>query len=408
MARTAEGRATGRATGQGAAAVGAGEEARGAAVRPPVQGTVAAGYEAVREALLDAVAREPGLQAQVAVHVRGERVVDLAVGLPLDALLPVYSTGKGAVHLTVALLAQDGVLDLDRRVADDWPEFAAHGKDVLTVRDVLTHRAGLLGVPERFGLDELADDDAIAARLAPLAPAWAPGTGYGYHAFVVGALLGEAVRRQTGLSLRQVYADRVRGPRGLDLHLGLPASLDGRVLDVLPALLTDAEQAQRAAATPPRDSHLSVAFNLDADPPTDIVTVGNTTAVRRLGQTSAGAVGNARGLAGLYAAATGADGAGALLDADTLAAVSALATPGTDLVTGEADHFGLGFERPQNLYPFLGPTAFGHSGATGAQAFADPAGGVAFGYTRRRFSAAGNIAPEVEALARAAVEAAAR
>ncbi|WP_456826111.1 serine hydrolase domain-containing protein [Cellulomonas sp. P5_E12] len=373
-----------------------------------VEGTVAPGFEMVRDAFAATAAREPGLQAQLAAYAGGERVVDLAVGLPVEALMPVYSTGKGAVHLTVALLAQEGVLDLDRRVADDWPELGTHGKDVLTVRDLLTHRAGLVGVPERFRIEELADDAVLAARLAPLAPAWPVGAGYGYHAFVIGALLGEAVRRQTGLSLRDVYAQRIREPRTLDLYLGLPEDLDGAVVDAQPALLTDAEQALRAAATPARDTLISVAFNLDADPPTDIVAIGNAPLVRRLGPTSAGAVGSARGLAGLYAAAIGADGRGALLDESSVAAVSALATPGPDLVTGEADHFGLGFERPQSLYPFLGATAFGHSGATGAQAFADPASGVAFGYARRRFAAAGNIAPEVDGLARALVEAATR
>ncbi|GIG20621.1 serine hydrolase [Cellulomonas chitinilytica] len=373
-----------------------------------MHGTVAPGFEGVRDAFAATAAGEPGLQAQVAAYVGGERVVDLAVGLPAQTLMPVYSTGKGAVHLTVALLAQDGVLDLDRRVADDWPEFGTHGKDVLTVRDVLTHRAGLVGVPERFRLDELADDAVLAARLAPLAPAWPVGAGYGYHAFVVGALLGEAVRRQTGLSLRDVYERRIRAPRDLDLHLGLPEALDDRVVDAQPPLLTDAEQAQRAAAAPSRDSLISVAFNLDADPPTDIVTIGNAPQVRRLGQTSAGAVGNARGLAGLYAAAIGADGRGALLDDASVAAVAALATPGPDLVTGEVDHFGLGFERTQVPYPFLGASAFGHSGAAGAQGFADPENGVAFGYARRRFAAAGNLAPEVDALARALGAAAAR
>jgi CubicO group peptidase (beta-lactamase class C family) len=373
-----------------------------------VQGEVAPGFEGVRDAFAAAASAEPGLQAQVAAYAGGERVVDLAVGLPVETLMPVYSTGKGAVHLAVALLVQDGVLDLDRRVADDWPELGTHGKEVLTVRDVLTHRAGLVGVPERFRLDELADDSALAARLAPLAPAWSVGAGYGYHAFVIGALLGEAVRRQTGLSLREVYAQRIRAPRDLDLYFGVPDALDDLVVDAQPALLTDAEQAQRAAAAPGRDTLLSLAFNLDAEPPTDIVTIGNAPQVRRLGPTSAGAVGNARGLAGLYAAAVGLDGRGALLDESSVAAVSALATPGPDLVTGEADHFGLGFERTHVPYPFLGRGAFGHSGATGAQAFADPESGVAFGYARRRFAAAGNLAPEVAGLARALVEAANR
>jgi CubicO group peptidase (beta-lactamase class C family) len=87
-----------------------------------------------------------------------------------------YSAIKGATHLTVALVVQDGVLELDRKVADHWPEFAAGGKGQLTVRQLLAHRSGAIGVDGGFTIDELADDRLIAARLASQKPYWAPGT----------------------------------------------------------------------------------------------------------------------------------------------------------------------------------------------------------------------------------------
>ena len=374
-----------------------------------VTGTTEDGFEAVADALAAARAAEPGLDAQVVALVDGVRVVDLVVGdgIAADSLVPVYSVGKGAAHLVVALLVQEGVLELGQRVADVWPEFATHGKDTLTLHDLVTHRAGLVGVPEGFTMHELASDEALAARLAGQVPAWPVGKGYGYHAYVVAALTGEVVNRVTGRTLREHYDARIRTPRGLDLYLGLPEGVTDRALDVQAALRTPQEEAARAAGVAP-DSLMSLAFNLQTDPPTDIVAVGNDLRVRQLGPASSGAVGSARGVAGLYAAAIGADGGGALLDDASLAAVSALHTPGADLVTGEQDHFGLGFERVGRSYPFLGPNAFGHTGATGSVGFADPASGVALGYVRRRFSRAGNVAPEVEVLARAVTAAAQR
>jgi Beta-lactamase len=120
------------------------------------------------------------------------------------------------------------------------------------------------------------------------------------------------------------------------------------------------------------------------------VTFANTRTVRAKGQASAGSVGNARGLAGMYAATISqVHGRAPLLSPEILAEFTKPHSPGTDLVTGEEDHFLLGFEAQGVRYRFLGPDAFGHSGAVGAQSFADPRSGIAYSYTRRRFSLGG-------------------
>jgi CubicO group peptidase (beta-lactamase class C family) len=145
-----------------------------------VQGTVAAGFEPVREEFAAILAADgAGLDAQVAAYHQGELVVDLWAGpeTTRDSLLGIYSASKGVTHLIVALLVQDGVLDLDRTVASYWPEFAAEGKGGLTLQQLMEHRAGVVGVDGGFRLDELADDRAIAARLAGQRPFWEPGTG---------------------------------------------------------------------------------------------------------------------------------------------------------------------------------------------------------------------------------------
>jgi CubicO group peptidase (beta-lactamase class C family) len=319
-----------------------------------------------------------------------------------------FSVTKGAAHTVVAMLVQDGVLALDRRVADYWPQFAVHGKDRLTLRDLLAHRSGLIGVDGGFTAEELADDRLIAERLAGQRPFWAPGEAYGYHAYVIGALLGEVVRRATGRSIQEIWEDRVRAPYGLDFYIGLPEEQEARYVPIRPMAPSPEVAAALAAHPPAPDSLLAIAFNMHAEQPTALADFINTRAVRALGPTSAGGIGNARGVAQFYAAAlSGLDGRAPLLTAETIAEFSRVHAVGTDLVTGEQDHFALGFETSSLRYPFLGATAFGHSGAAGAQAFADPRSGVAYAYTRRRFHfPPSGGAPENDRLAAAVVRAA--
>ncbi|HWU09754.1 MAG TPA: serine hydrolase domain-containing protein [Streptomyces sp.] len=378
-----------------------------------VHGTVAAGFEGVREefaAVLAADHTEPG--GQLAAYHHGRLVVDLwaGEGIAGDSLPAVYSSTKGAAHLVVALLVQDGVIDPGRTVASYWPEFAAEGKGALTVRELISHRAGLIWADGGFSAEELADDRALAARLAGQRPYWTPGTEYGYHALTVGALTGEVVRRVTGRSIQEIFEERVRAPHGLDFHLGLPEALEPRYVRIRPGVPTPA-QAAEAAADPLDPAGLTaLAFGLTEDPPLDLVAlVNDTRAVRALGPASVGGVASARGLAGMYAAAvSGLEGRAPLLTPETVTEAGRVRWTGTDVVTAKADAFALGFEVVGTVYPTLGEGAFGHSGAAGSQAYADPVNGVAYGYTRRRFALPGGAAPENERLSAAVSEAVAK
>ncbi|MFI2607560.1 serine hydrolase domain-containing protein [Kitasatospora sp. NPDC018619] len=377
-----------------------------------VHGTVEAGFEGVREefaAVLGELRVEP--EAQLVVHHRGRRVVDLwsGPGTTADTLTSGYSLAKGAAHLVVALLVQEGVLDLDHEVSSYWPEFGAEGKERLTLRELLAHRAGLVGVDGGFTLAELADDRLLAARLAAQRPFWEPGTAYGYHAFVIGALTGEVVRRVTGRSLQELFEERIRAPYGLDFYLGLPEALEPRFAEVLPMQPTPKERERLVAGAPAPDSIQGIAFNRNAAEPTDLTAFANTRQVRALGPASSGAVVSARGAAGLYAAAVfEADGRAPLLKPETAAEFARVHYRGTDLVAGHEDVFGLGFEELSGRFRALGPNAFGHSGAAGSLALADPDNGIAYGYTRRRFGVPSGYGagPENHRLIAAAVAAA--
>ncbi|MFI0776974.1 serine hydrolase domain-containing protein [Streptomyces sp. NPDC021212] len=374
------------------------------------QGTVAEGFESVRREF-GAVAVEEGgdYAAQLVAYVGGERVVDLWTGPEItgDSLTGVFSSTKGAAHLVVALLVQDGVLDLDQRVSHYWPEFGAEGKQDITLRDLLAHRAGVVGADTGFTVEELADDRVIAERLAAQAPYWRPGTAFGYHALAIGALTGEVARRVTGQSIQELFEERVRSRHDLDFHLGLPEEHEPRFLTTQPMLPTPEQQAQLDAAATGPWSLTGIAFNRNHPQMPDLEELPNYRVVRAKGPASVGGVASARGLAGMYAAAISElDGKAPLLKPDTAAAFAQVHSIGYDLVSRVHKAFGLGFQALSDIFPILGQGAFGHSGAAGSLAFADPRTGFAYGYNRRRFAFPGGAAPENDRLV-AAVHAAA-
>lgn len=210
-------------------------------------------FAAVRTAF-EANFRERGeLGAAVAVRVGGETVVDLWGGWAdaahsrpweRDTLVNVWSTSKGPTALCAHILADRGLLDLDAPVAAYWPEFAAAGKEQILVRHLLSHRAGLSGLREPHSLQQLCDWELTTQRLAAMEPWWAPGTQSGYHALTYGFLVGEVVRRVSGL-LPGAFLDReVTGPLGIDFVIGLPEKEYARAAELVHApVASSSEQA---------------------------------------------------------------------------------------------------------------------------------------------------------------------
>lgn len=218
-----------------------------------VQGHCDPRFAAVRTAF-EANFRERGeLGAAVAVTVGGETVVDLWGGWAdaahsrpweRDTLVNVWSTAKGPTALCAHILADRGLLDLDAPVAAYWPEFAAAGKDQILVRHLLSHRAGLSGLREPHSLQQLCDWELTTQRLAAMEPWWAPGTQPGYHAFTYGFLVGEVVRRVSGLLPGAFLEREVTGPLGIDFAIGLPQKEAGRVAELVqPPVAASSEQA---------------------------------------------------------------------------------------------------------------------------------------------------------------------
>ncbi|MFF5968064.1 serine hydrolase domain-containing protein [Streptomyces collinus] len=378
-----------------------------------VHGTVAEGFEPVRDAFVRNFATLGDRGAAVAVYRDGRRVVDLWGGTKdVDGTAPwergtaqvVRSATKGVAAAVLLLLHQRGQLDLDAPVGHYWPEFKARGKERVLVRHVLNHRAGLpvLDRPltPQEALDPLKGPEAVAAQ----APVWEPGTDHGYHALTYGWLLDELVRRVTGQGTGQWLASQVTGPLGLDLWLGLPQSEAGRVGRV--GRVEGAEPTGGLRARPKRSvteayedpaSLTRRAFAAISPFPDQ-----NDPAYRATALPATNAMATADGLARFYAALIG-DTAGAtrLFTPETVELARAEESAGPDRVLVVGTRFGLGYMLHGSASPFLTPGSFGHPGRGGALGFADPETGIAFGYVTNGFRKTVTADPRAQGLVRA-------
>ncbi|MCX7522855.1 serine hydrolase [Microbacterium sp. STN6] len=339
-------------------------------------------FAPVADRFAEMLTHDDGYSAQLSIRLHGEPVVDLAGGTYLAArsLTGVYSVSKGVSALVIAHLIDQTAIEPDRVVSHYWPEFGAAGKANVTVRQLLGHQAGLPVAARRLSLDEVLDSRAAADVLAAQRPVWRPGTAFGYHALTIGVLMEELVRRVTGTTLQTVYEAAIRGPIGADFFLGLPEIEDSRYVPVDDPKPTAAEVAE-LAARPPVDALQEAVFS-NVDAPEDRSDRGmstNNPLVRRAGAAAIGGVGSASGLSQLYAAALG-TGRVRIAAPEVFADMAQQQSWGTDRVLGVPNCFGMVFMLPQPRMPYGGLGSFGHDGAGGALAFADPTSGLSFGY----------------------------
>ncbi len=348
----------------------------------------------VRERLAGFLAADPDLSFQAAAFHHGRRVLDVWGGPHLGehSVTVPYSVTKNTIGLSVGLLIEQGRLDLDAPVADLWPEFASKGKSAVTVRQLLSHQAGLPQATPSLTWDELLDDHAAAERLAASTPFWQPGSAFGYHAVTIGNLASELVFRATGRTLHAFYEDEIRAPHDIDFFLGLPQGQDERRVATLPMI-------------PPADDtstiHSSLLGPLVFVTPGEPVDLANDERSWRFGHPAGSGTGTARGLAKLFAVmVTGIDDAAPVLRADTVAAIGQQQVRGYDEVLGQPHRaHAIVFQKPTPGLAFGGPRAFGHDGAMGALACVDPDTGIAFAWTIARGPWPGGADPRALRLA---------
>jgi CubicO group peptidase (beta-lactamase class C family) len=372
-------------------------------VRAVISGSVAPGFEEVREEFKRNFVDRGELGAAVAAYAGGEKVVDLWGGYrdarrqerwEEDTLVLVYSSSKGMSAIAIALAHSRGLLDYDERVAVYWPEFAQNGKGAITVRQLLAHQAGLSGLDARLSARVLGDLDAMAEALAAQKPGWTPGTRQGYHALTIGWYESELIRRvdPQRRSLGRFFADEVAAPLGLEFYIGLPDDVpSSRVASIkgasIPSMLAHVRTmpALMMASFLRRDSHTAKAFmNPPMRGPADL----DRPEYRAVEIPAGGGIGQVRSIARAYAdMAMGGPELG--LSAETLGELTAPPRPPSgpkrDLVLFVPAAYSLGFVRPSEGFTFgRGPRSFGHPGAGGSFGFADPDAEVGFAYAPNR------------------------
>ena len=366
-----------------------------------VEGFVARGFEAVRAAFAGNFTRRHELGGACCAYLGGHKIVDLWGGIrnedtgapwEKDTMVLVWSATKGLAAMTMALAHSRGWLDYDAPVSKYWPEFAQHGKERCTVRQLLAHQAGLFAFDEPVTPELLADLDRLAVVLARQTPAWEPGERQAYHAISLGFYEGELLRRldPQHRSLGQFFQDEIATPLGEDFFIRLPESIPNSRL----ATLTTPRFTEMLRHFPLRlvidgmNPHSNMYRALVANPGTEFIRDAQKIYVRNLEVPSGGGVGTARAMARAYGVfATRGTELG--LRPETLRRLAAPAVPPTrgffdECLKSEAQ-FSLGFMKPSPALPMgTDATAFGSPGAGGAFGFADPAAGVGYGYVTSR------------------------
>ena len=353
-----------------------------------VHGTCDPRFEGVRRTFAANLESGADVGAAFAVTIDGEMVVDLWGGFAdpgqtrpweKDTLVNVYSTTKTMTALTALLLADRGELDFHAPVAKYWPEFAANGKAGVTVAHLMSHSSGLSGWKEPLAVEDLYDWEKATSLLAAQAPFWEPGTAPGYHGMTQGYLVGEVVRRITGKTLGTVFREEIAEPLGADFHIGLPASEDHRVAELIPP-----PPGQGMAEG---DDLPELTANMSNNPRVE-VPVTQTRAWRGAEIPAAGGHGNARAIARVHSIlANGGevDGRRYLSEAGCRRALE-LQVEGQDLVMHAPARFGLGFGLAGPSLPAPNPNTLFWGGYGGSLAIIDMDARTSFGYAMNRMA----------------------
>ncbi|MGX5682500.1 serine hydrolase domain-containing protein [Schumannella luteola] len=367
-----------------------------------IHGSVEPGFESVRDAFAVGFEGKPGMGAALSVRHEGRTVVDLWGGAADDRTgrewvedtpSVIFSCTKGLVAILAARLVEGGRLDYDAPVSRYWPEFAQAGKERVRVKDLLSHRSGVSAPRADLTVDDIVDWDTVVATLAAQEPLWEPDSGYAYHAITHGWLAGEVIRRVTGMSVGRYFAENVAGPLAAEAWIGLPPQVEPRVahLRVGPTL-AELTRQQAAARTPGVVDWSERAMTLGGALAPELVEEEagfNDPRIRAAEIPGAGGIATARALATIWSATIVETDGVRLLGDEVLQTATQVLSEGKPVwdVPGPWPRWGAGFQLDSEPRRYVTARGFGHDGAGGQSAFADPGAGVGFAYVTNRMEA---------------------
>jgi CubicO group peptidase (beta-lactamase class C family) len=388
------------------------------ATEPRVHGHVDDGFSAVADAFRSNLGERDEVGAACAVYVDGRAVVDIwgghrdaerTLAWERDTMIPVFSATKGMTSAAMAVAHGRGLFHVDDLVVDHWPEFEQAGKERITVRQLLTHQAGLAVIDTPVTLEMLADADALGQVLAAQAPKWQPGRFHGYHGQSLGWYESQLLRRcdPERRTIGRYFADEVARPLGIDFHIGLPDEVgDERLATFLGgkpagAVLHLHEMPLRLVLG------LMNPFGMTGKVfrnPRALASASdiNRRELLRIEQPSVNGTGTARAIAETYCAVASGD-ARLGLDQDTIGLLESPTSPPpggvVDRILKVETAYAFGFMKP---FPFLqfgsSPRAFGHTGTGGSFGYADPDHRLGYAYVMNRMDWASPTSPRELAL----------
>lgn len=362
---------------------------------PPIDGFVKSPFEPVREAFLRNFTEDIELGAALAIFHHGEPVVHLWAGyreprqenlFTADTLANVWSIGKGVSALCLAKTVDLGLVDYDAPVSDYWPEFGAAGKEKITVSELASHQAGVISTRVRCAFVDFFDWQKMTELYAATEPYWPPGTASGYHVFSFGYLIGEVIRRASGLSIGAFLRKHVADPLDADFWIGLPEEFEPRVSHIHSNTPMSARPKMKPTDLSSDKLDLNNMLVAGNQNPPLMVPEMNKRSWRAAEIPAINSQATAMGVARIYAMME----RGGSLDGTHVISPEAIAlatteqTEGEDLMLRKYRRWGRGFVL--NDKKIFGPNAeaFGHAGNGNCLGYADPKTGIAVGYVLNR------------------------
>jgi CubicO group peptidase (beta-lactamase class C family) len=371
-----------------------------------IRGVVEEGFGRVMDAFVANFTERRDLGAGCTVYQGGRIVVDVWGGLAdarngrpwdRDTAAVIFSCSKGVLAVCAYLLAQEGRLELDAPIARYWPAFGEQGKAAITIRQAMSHRAGVPCLDVDLTKGEVIAWDPVIHAIEQQRPLFAPEAGHVYHALTFGWLLGEVIRRITGLTPGRYFRTAIADRLALRTWIGLPDEARASIAWMQAPLPDEDSEAARESARVVRDDpvvarsvSMGGAFAFPAEG--DFVTF-NHAAIQAAEIPGANGIGTAGSLARLYAACVSDVDGPPLLRPASIEDALVVRSAGRQLSNAPDDgsRWGTGFQLSSPpTQPMLGPASFGHAGAGGQLAFADAAHRVGFAYLSNQMGGYGD------------------